>query len=133
MSAKRNWHKGSCHCGEVNFECEITGEEEIRECTCSICTKTALIHLIMPNSRFKITKGKENLTHYKFNQGIADHMFCKTCGVKAFYMPRSNPDGWSVNARCLDEWGELPFKMVAPFDGKNWEQEKSIRHLSDED
>ncbi len=86
----------------------------------------------MPKSRFKIIKGENDLTHYQFNKKIADHMFCKHCGVKPFYIPRSNPDGYSVNARCLDEWGNIPFKIVEPFDGKNWESAKSIAHLSKE-
>lgn len=121
---------GSCHCGAVEFEVQARVDEEIRECTCSMCERTGFIHLIVPNSRFKITKGEENLTHYKFNTGVADHTFCKICGVKAFYVPRSNPDGMSVNVRCIDGYPDLPFKTVAPFNGKNWEQEKSIRHLS---
>jgi hypothetical protein len=41
-------------------------------------------------------------------------------GVKSFYVPRSHPDGVSVNVRCLDseDVGEV---VVKPFDGQNWE------------
>ena len=42
-------------------------------------------------------------TEYTFNTGAAKHRFCRHCGVKSFYIPRSNPDGVDVNVRCIDE------------------------------
>ena len=64
--------------------------------------------------------------------GVAQHLFCSTCGVKSFYRPRSNPDGWSVNARCLDNADALDIH-VKPFDGRNWEAHAaSLAHLSHE-
>jgi hypothetical protein len=42
------------------------------------------------------------------------------CGVKSFYVPRSHPDGFSVNARCLDA-GTVESMSVAPFNGREWE------------
>ena len=56
-----------------------------------------------------------------FNTQVAKHLFCKTCGVKAFYIPRSHPDGISVNARCIDA-GSIESMTVIPFDGRNWEK-----------
>ena len=76
---------------------------EAQACNCSICAKTGFIHLIVPESRFRLLAGEDRLTAYTFNTGMARHLFCAVCGVKSFYRPRSNPDGWSVNARCLDE------------------------------
>jgi hypothetical protein len=61
------------------------------------------------------------LTTYEFNTRIAKHLFCSTCGIKAFYVPRSHPDGYSVNARCLDE-GTVEELLVVSSDGKNWEK-----------
>ena len=46
---------------------------------------------------------------------------CSVCGIKSFYVPRSNPDGYSVNARCLDE-GTLRKMTIVPLDGRNWER-----------
>jgi hypothetical protein len=42
------------------------------------------------------------------------------CGIKSFYVPRSHPDGFSINARCIDSdtIGEL---TVTPFNGLEWE------------
>ncbi len=112
---------GGCHCGKIRFEVFAATDEKIRECNCSICAKNGFIHLIVKKDRFKILSGEDAISHYKFNTGTADHMFCMHCGVKAFYVPRSHPDGYSVNARCLDEWPNLPFQIAAAFDGQNWE------------
>ena len=125
-------HKGSCHCGAVRFEADLQTPIEVQTCTCSICEKTGFIHVIVPNSKFRITQGQANLTEYTFNTGVAKHLFCKTCGVKAFYRPRSNPDGWSINARCLEGYPNLPLRWIAPFDGRDWENQPSIAHKSEE-
>ena len=39
----------------------------------------------------------------RFEAKAPAHLFCRVCGVKSFYLPRSHPDGVSVNARCLDD------------------------------
>jgi hypothetical protein len=115
-----HWRSGGCHCGRVRFETQLPDEAEAQTCTCSICSMTGFIHVIVPESRFRITKGEDELIAYAFNTGLAKHLFCRVCGVKAFYRPRSNPDGWSVNARCLDE-GTRPALRLTQFDGRNWE------------
>ncbi|RDV26718.1 GFA family protein [Alteromonas aestuariivivens] len=124
-----NWYKGSCHCGKVTFEVECEEQIEVDECNCSICNKSGYLHLIVPKRQFALKSGEENLTCYTFNTGVAKHYFCRTCGIKAFYIPRSNPDGYSVNARCLDQ--PAPVLKVVPFDGQNWEQNAaSLAHKS---
>ena len=78
------------------------------------------LHLIVPRARFRLLQGEDSLTTYRFNTGAAQHRFCKVCGIKSFYVPRSHPDGISVNARCLDP-GTVTGTQVKPFDGGNWE------------
>ena len=95
--------KGSCHCGAVNFQVEAQEDAEIENCSCSICTMSGYLHLIVPKDNFKILNGKSDLSTYTFNSGVAQHYFSKTCGIKPFYIPRSNPDGVDVNVNCLDE------------------------------
>jgi hypothetical protein len=57
-------------------------------------------------------------------------LFCRVCGIKSFYVPRSNPDGYSVNARCLDR-SRVTQLTIEPFDGRNWEDSAAaLRHLS---
>lgn len=81
---------------------------------------TGYLHLIVPASRFRLLSGAQALTEYTFNTGMAKHRFCGHCGVKAFYVPRSHPDGISVNARCLDA-GTVASVQVVPFDDGNRE------------
>jgi hypothetical protein len=95
-------HCGGCHCGAVRFEVTAPAYIEALECNCSMCTMTGFLHLIVPASRFRLLAGRESLSEYQFNTGVARHLFCRRCGVKSYYVPRSNPDGFSVNVRCLD-------------------------------
>jgi hypothetical protein len=116
----RRWYAGGCHCGAVRFETELLQAFEVEDCNCSICAMSGNIHVIVPSSRFRLLQGADNLTEYTFNTGRARHLFCKTCGIKSFYIPRSNPDGFAVTWRCLDDWQSLDVS-IAPFDGQNWE------------
>ncbi|NND68181.1 MAG: GFA family protein [Halioglobus sp.] len=111
---------GSCHCGAVRFEVEAPPVLEVDRCNCSICTKSGYLHLILPLSRFRLLAGEEFLSTYTFNSGVARHTFCRVCGVKPFYTPRSNPDGIDVNVNCLDT--EPSGISVSEFDGTHWEQ-----------
>jgi hypothetical protein len=115
-------HAGGCHCGRVRFEIQAPAEIQVSDCNCTICAKSGYLHLTLPQSRFRLLSGSEYLTSYQFNTGTAKHLFCSICGVKSFYVPRSHPDGYSVNARCLDE-GTVTSMRVERFDGKNWERQ----------
>jgi hypothetical protein len=132
MSGPLTWRSGGCHCGAVRFEAALPDEVEAQDCNCSMCSKTGFIHIIVPESRFRLLAGADELSSYAFNTGVARHLFCRVCGVKSFYRPRSNPDGWSVNARCLDAPETLSI-TVAPFDGRDWEAHGAeLAHLSKE-
>lgn len=124
--------QGGCHCRAVRFEVDLPQQVEAQSCNCSICAMTGFVHIIVPKSRFRLTTDEAALTAYTFNTGVAKHLFCKTCGVKSFYQPRSNPDGWSVNARCLDSTEGVELNIEA-FDGRNWEANAAaLAHLSEE-
>jgi hypothetical protein len=123
--APMDWKQGGCHCGAVRFEVlapEVLAPDaiEVADCNCSICRMTGYLHLIVPAERFRLLAGEERLTTYSFNTGTAKHRFCSVCGIKSFYVPRSHPDGFSVNMRCLDE-GAFIEMQVRPFDGQHWE------------
>lgn len=125
-------HRGSCHCGRVEFEVNAPQKITVQECNCSICSMVGYLHLIVPKSRFRLLKGKEFITVYTFNTEVAKHTFCRVCGVKPFYIPRSNPDGYSVNVRCLDK-SNIKKINIEQFDGKNWEENAGrLAHLSTE-
>ena len=115
-------HTGGCHCGRVAFEVRAPARLQVAECNCSICAKSGYLHLIVPKSQLRLLRGEESLTTYTFNTGRAKHLFCSTCGVKSFYVPRSHPDGYSVNARCLDP-ATIEAIEVEPLDGREWEKQ----------
>jgi hypothetical protein len=113
-------YEGGCHCGRVRFR--VSGElAEATECNCSICTKKGFLHLIVPQGQFELQTGRDDLTTYRFNTGVAQHTFCRYCGVHPFYVPRSDPDKVDVNIRCLDRVDATAIRAI-PFDGRNWEQ-----------
>lgn len=124
-------YKGGCHCGAVAYELEAPEHVVVQDCNCSICSKSGFLHLIVPKSQFRLLRGEEQLTTYTFDSGEAKHLFCKICGIKSFYIPRSNPDGIDVNVRCLNP---QPAQIdIEPFDGINWEQNAhKLKHLSQE-
>lgn len=124
-------HKGGCHCRRVQFEVVAPAELDLHDCNCSICSMSGFQHLIVAKSAFTLTAGEEALGCYTFNTGKARHYFCKHCGIKSFYVPRSNPDGYSVNARCLNPATVLSTTLT-PFDGQNWEANAaSLKHVTD--
>ena len=122
-------YRATCHCGAVEVEVEGPDVIECEDCNCSMCAKTGFLHLIVPASKFRLVKGEAALTTYTFNTGVAKHRFCSVCGIKVFYIPRSNPDGFDVNVRCLDpEPREI---RVRKFDGAHWEEHAhTLAHLS---
>ena len=113
-------HRGGCHCGRVRFEALAPARVEVSDCNCSICAKSGYLHLVVKAERFKLLSGSDVLTTYTFNTGTAKHLFCSVCGIKSFYVPRSHPDGFSINARCLDP-GTIEKLTVRAFDGRDWE------------
>lgn len=115
-------HRGGCHCGRVRFEVLAPARVEVSDCNCSMCSKSGYLHLIVRAGQFKLLSGQDVLSTYTFNTGTAKHLFCSVCGIKSFYVPRSHPDGFSINARCLDP-GTLQEMTVRPFDGQEWERQ----------
>jgi hypothetical protein len=123
-------HKGGCHCGAVQFEILAPTTITVQRCNCSICSMTGFVHLIVPAANFSLLCDEDRLTLYQFNTKTARHLFCSQCGVKSYYVPRSNPDGYSINVNCLNQ-STFEHINIEDFDGANWEQNaSSLAHLS---
>jgi hypothetical protein len=114
----------------VAFEVQAPARLTVSDCNCSICRMSGYQHLIVPRARFRLLKGTESLTEYRFNTGTARHLFCRHCGVKSFYVPRSNPDGYSVNARCLDPATVEHVEVEIFDDNDRTASEARLRNLS---
>ena len=123
-------HRGGCHCGRVRFEVDAPADIDALDCNCSICRMTGFLHLIVPAARFRLLSGQDDLAEYTFHTGAARHRFCRHCGIKSFYVPRSHPDGIDVNVRCLDP-ATVRSLRVTPFDDNDREAATAaIAHLS---
>ena len=118
--------RGACHCGLVTFS--VRGElVAATVCNCSICRKKGYLHWIVPRSQFELLSGAEALVSYRFNTGVAEHQFCRRCGIHSFYAPRSDPDKIDVNVRCLDDVNADQLELL-PFDGEHWEDAIETAH-----
>jgi hypothetical protein len=123
-------HRGGCHCRRVRFEVDAPAALDVLDCNCSICRMAGFLHLIGPATRFRLLSGADDLTQYTFNTGAAKHRFCRVCGIKSFYIPRSHPDGVDVNARCLDPGTVTAMTVTAFDDGDRDAATEAIAHLS---
>jgi hypothetical protein len=130
QAATRVTHRGACHCGGVRFEVDAPAHIDALECNCSICRMTGFLHLIVPATRFRLLAGAALLTEYTFNTGVAKHRFCRVCGIKPFYVPRSNPDGFDINVRCLDPATIAALRVTQFDDTQRDAQTAAIAHLS---
>ncbi|MEX2151105.1 MAG: GFA family protein, partial [Steroidobacteraceae bacterium] len=117
-------HSGGCHCGRIRIEVLAPAALELLDCNCSLCARSGYLHLIVQQDQFRLLTGADDLVEYTFGTGTAKHRFCRHCGVKSFYVPRSHPDGYSVNARCLDP-ATITSMKIRPFDGRDWETARS--------
>ena len=112
-------HSGGCHCGRVRFEVDAPAEIDAHLCNCSICSKTAYLHLVVPRDRFRLLSGENDLATYTFNTGVAKHYFCSICGIYTHHQRRSNPQEYGVNVACLDGVSPFDFPEVIVNDGVN--------------
>lgn len=113
-------HRGSCHCKRVRFEVDAGAHLVVWDCNCSVCKMKRNTHFVVPSEQFRLLTSPEELTTYTFNTGVAKHMFCRTCGVQAFYSPRSNPDGVAVTIHCID-LATVASVTTKQYDGVHWE------------
>src|SRR4030095_8370153 len=94
-------YKGSCHCGKVQFEVDADFDH-VRVCDCSICRRRgALIHRV-EDSCFRLLTPIEGLSLYQWHTKTAKDYFCPDCGILPFRRPRTAPNLWGVNVRCLE-------------------------------
>jgi hypothetical protein len=115
-------YEGGCHCGRVRFRIEADlAATPIGECNCSVCTKKGILHLPVGRDHLTILSGADDLSIYQFGTGVAQHTFCRHCGMHPFYQPRSDPENYSVNARCLDDYDPQTMQPARLFDGQHWE------------
>lgn len=105
-------YRGSCHCGAVQFTCELDLAAGTMRCNCSFCRKARLWLAFVKADRLRITQGAELMTDYRHTPAAMSepflHLtFCARCGVRPFSSGGALPafDGpfYAVNVACLDD------------------------------
>ncbi len=114
-------HKARCHCGIVKLEFEAPPSVELLLCNCSVCDMSGYQHINVLHNKVTFISGEDHLTTYTFGSHIAKHMFCQDCGVKPLYQPRSHPNHYSINYRCVEK-ETLSISNTVEFDGRNWKK-----------
>jgi hypothetical protein len=113
-------HEGSCHCGQVKFQVALDLTKPAVTCNCSICGRTGTMLSFVLEDAFVLHSGADALTDYQFGRQHIHHLFCSTCGVRAFARGQK-PDGTkmvAVNVRCL-EGVELEDVPTVKFNGRS--------------
>jgi hypothetical protein len=121
VAAMLEMREGGCHCGRIRFRARVD-LDRLSQCNCTVCTKKGILHLSTALEDFELLRGKTALTAYTFGTGVAQHTFCSNCGMHAFYIPRTQPDRVTVNARCLDGIDGPSLKPTRFFEGRHWEE-----------
>lgn len=106
-------YRGSCHCGKVRFEVDAE-LDHVRVCDCSICRRRGALNHRVNEADLRILTPLNELTVYQWNTKIAKDFFCPVCGILTFRRPRTAPDKWAVNVRCLErvDLASIPVKYV---------------------
>jgi hypothetical protein len=112
-------YKGSCHCGKVSYEVE-TDLAQVISCNCSICRRTGALLTFVPAAQFKLLSGDDAMQDYQFNKHAVHHLFCTTCGIRAFARGkgRDGSEMRAINVRCLDDV-DIDALNVTKIDGRS--------------
>ena len=117
--------KGSCHCGNTQFEVSKP-PSSVTRCTCSYCSKSGALWAYYKPTQFRLTSPVEQVATYKWGSRTVKHHFCATCGGTTY---SESPD-WStgkpdfdkmkigVNAHLFEDF-DLDAVPVTVIDGKN--------------
>jgi hypothetical protein len=116
-------YHGSCHCGAIRFD--VTAEPvEVTSCDCSLCVKKNALMIKVPEHQLRLIAGADHLSLYRWNSKIAEHHFCRVCGIYTFHRKRAAPDSFGINVFCLENFDPslLPHRRT---DGRTMSREET--------
>ena len=112
--------KLKCHCGAIEAEVNVPDNlEKVLRCNCSLCKRKGAVMSMVKNDDFKIIKGEDKLSLYKFHTKVANHYFCSMFGIYTHHNPRINPAMTGFNLGCIDDIDTFKFKDILINDGQN--------------
>lgn len=94
-------YRGSCHCGKVRFEVDLE-LDHVRVCDCTLCSRRGALNHRVEESQLRLLTPLEDLTLYQWHTRTAKDYFCPVCGILPFRRPRTAPELWTINVRCLE-------------------------------
>lgn len=111
-------YEGSCHCGAVAFTVEADLPGEAMDCNCSHCRRKGFLLTFVPAEQFRLTKGGDRLTEYRFNTRKIAHRFCSICGCQPFAegVGKDGAETRMINLRCVPE-ADLEKLTINKWDG----------------
>ncbi len=112
-------HTGGCQCGAVRYEVNMEVDKAMA-CNCSRCGRLGWLMQFVPATEFTLLQGEDQLTEYRFNKELIQHLFCKVCGIESFARGkgRDGQESVCVNLRCVDDL-DVKSLPVTEFDGKS--------------
>ena len=110
----------SCHCGAVKLSVTLAQPlSDAKRCDCSLCARRGAGMVTAKAEDLEVVQGADHLTLYSFNTHVAQHYFCKTCGIYTHHQRRSNPNEFGVNAANIEGVRIRDFEPIAWMDGVN--------------
>ncbi len=76
--------------------------DHVRVCDCTLCRKRGALNHRVNDSDLRILTSLDDMTLYQWHTRTARDYFCASCGILPFRRPRTAPEMWTVNVRCLD-------------------------------
>ena len=108
-------YRGSCHCGAVQFECDLDLAAGTTRCNCSFCRKARFWMTFVRAADLRVLQGAASMTDYQYQSPerpapFLHFHFCRRCGVRPFtkggVMERFGGEFYAVNVACLDATDE---------------------------
>lgn len=112
--------RAACHCGTVQLHLRLEeGLHSARRCDCSLCRMRGAVAVSVPLDGLTVLSGGDALSLYQFGTHVAEHYFCRHCGIYTHHRRRSNPNQYGVNAACIEGVSPFDFPSVEVLDGRN--------------
>ena len=113
----------SGHCGAVRYEADLDLGSGTLKCNCSICIKGRAWLVAIDGGDFRLLRGADALSEYRFGANRIHHLFCRHCGIKSFARG-DGPEGKqfvAVAVSCLDDVPDTQLAALAIMyvDGRN--------------